>query len=136
MEPVIPDLAGKVVQLVKIDYGLQIWTADNWFLLLAGPVLVGTADAAPRTFDVDVPDSPLPPGLDDLVGSTITQLLVADDGQLDVQLGDRRLSVRPGDAYEAWEIAGHDGELLVCMPGGELAYFRPVRREPDSPPGR
>lgn len=126
MEPVIPDFAGKVIEIVKIDYGLQLWTADNWFILLAGPVLVSNPGAGPREFDVDVPDSPLPPELEGVAGSTITQLLVAEGGHLGIQLGDRQLSVRAGDDYEAWEIAGHDGELLICRPGGELTYFPPV----------
>jgi hypothetical protein len=48
---------------------------------------------------------------------------------LGVQLGDRQLPVRADDRYEAWQIAGPDGELLVCTPGGELVHFPPVRRD-------
>ena len=82
---------------------------------------------------------PLPPTLDGVVGATITQLLVSEEGHLGVQLGDRQLSVRAADDYEAWQVAGQDGELLICTPGGKLAYFPPVRRdrvptEVESPP--
>jgi hypothetical protein len=127
MEPVIPDFAGKVIIILKIDYGLYLWTADNWEIRLAGPVLVSSVGAPPTHIEVNVPDSPLPAALQGLVGSLITQLLVAEDGHLGVQLGDVQLSVRVADDYEAWQIAGHDGERLICMPGGELAYFPPVR---------
>jgi hypothetical protein len=136
MEPVIPDFAGKTVLIARIDYGFYLWTADNWEIRLAGPVLVSAAGAQPAEIEVDVPDSPLPPELDGVVGATITQLLVAEDGHLGVQLGDRLLSARVADDYEAWQVAGQDGERLICMPGGELAYFPPVRRDraPSSTP--
>jgi Family of unknown function (DUF6188) len=126
MEPVIPDFAGKVIALAKIDYGLFLWTADNWEILLAGPVVVTGGGAPPREIDVDTPGSPLPPELDGVVGAAITQLLIADNGDLSIQLGDRQLGVHAADDYEAWQIAGQDGELLICAPGGGRTYFPPV----------
>jgi hypothetical protein len=129
MEPVIPDFAGKTILIARIDYGFYLWTADNWEIHLAGRVVVSTADGRPVEIEVSVPDSPLPPALDGLVGATITQLLVAEDGHLGVQFADRQLTARVADDYEAWHIAGDDGESLICMPGGELAYFPPVRRD-------
>jgi hypothetical protein len=132
MEPVIPDFAGKVIILAKIDYGLHLWTADSWEIVLAGPVLISATGRAPTQIEVDVAESPLPPQLADVVGATVAQLLVSEGGDLGVQLEDRQLSVRADDRYEAWQIAGPDGELLVCTPGGDLTYFRPVRR--DGPP--
>lgn len=122
----IPDFAGKVIEIVKIDYGLYLWTADNWVILMAGPVLVSGPGAPPTEIEVDVPDSPLPPALEGVVGSTIVQLLVAEDGHLGIQLGDRQLTARVANNYEAWEIAGHDGERLICAPGGKLVYFPPT----------
>jgi hypothetical protein len=127
MEPVIPDFAGKTVLIAKIGYGFYLWTADNWEIRLAGSVVVSAAGAQPVEIAVDVPDAPLPPELD-VVGATITRLLVAEDGHLGVQLADRQLTARVADDYEAWQIAGQDGERLICMPGGEPAYFPPVRR--------
>jgi hypothetical protein len=132
MEPVIPDFAGKVIILAKIDYGLHLWTADSWEILLAGPVLVSGIGTAPTEIEVDIAESTLPPQLAEVVGAPIAQLLVSEGGDLGVQLEDRQLSVSGDDRYEAWQVAGPDGELLVCTPGGELAYFPPVRR--DSPP--
>lgn len=123
----IPDFAGQVIIIAKIDYGLHLWTADNWEILLAGPVLVSAVGRAPEEIEVDVAESPLPEQLAGVVGATVSQLLVAEDGHLGVQLDDRQLSVRADDRYEAWQVAGPDGELLICKPGGELAYFPPVR---------
>ncbi len=132
MGPVIPDLAGEFIVVAKIDYGLHLWTADSWEIVLAGPVLVSGTGTTPTEIEVDVAESPLPPQLADVVGATVAQLLVSEGGDLGVQLQDRQLSVRADDRYEAWQVAGPDGELLVCTPGGELAYFPPVRR--GSPP--
>lgn len=126
----IPDFAGKVIALTKIDFGLYLWTVDNWEILLAGAVLVSVDGQPTAVFDVDVADSPLPPELDGMVGLTITQLLVAEEGHLGLQVGNRQLTVRADDRYEAWQIAGHDGERLICTPGGELTYFPPVRPNP------
>jgi hypothetical protein len=138
MEPVIPDFAGKTILIAKIDHGFYLWTADNWEIRLAVSVVVSAAGAQPVEIEVDVPDSPLPPELD-VVGATITQLLVAEDGHLGVQLADRQLTARVADDYEAWQIAGQDGERLICMPGGELVHFPPVRRDStpsNTPPTR
>ena len=125
MEPVIPDFAGKLVADARIDFGLHLRTTDDWRILLAAPILVSGPDLPPREIDVDVAEAPLPEELEAVVGMTITELLVADGGHLGIRLGDIRLSVRADD-YEAWQIAGHHGERLICMPGGELAYFPPV----------
>ena len=127
MEPVIPDFAGRTITIIKLDYSLYLWTDDNWVIQLAGPVLVSIAGSAPTQIDVSVADSPLPAELDGVVGSTITNVLVTEDGHLGVQLGDRQLSVRAADMYEAWEIAGPNGERLISTPGGELTHFPPVR---------
>jgi hypothetical protein len=128
-EGVIPDLAGKVITIATIDYGLHLCTADSWEIVLAGSVLVSGTGAAPTEIEVDVAESPLPPQLADVIGATVARLLVSGGGDLGEQLDDRQLSVRADDRYEAWQLAGPDGELLVCTPGGELAYFPPVRRD-------
>ena len=129
----IPDFAGKSILIVKIDYGLYLWTADNWEILLAGPVQIHRPGGPPSLLEVDVPDGLLPDELAALVGSTITALLVAEDGHLGVQFGDLQLTMPASQMYEAWQVAGRDGELLICRPGGELAYFPPVRRDGAAP---
>jgi hypothetical protein len=126
MEPVIPDFAGKVVEIVKVDSAFFLWTADNWEIRLAGPVAVSGGGAPPVEIDIEGPGGSLPAELDGVAGSTITQLLVAEGGSLIIRLGDRQLSARAAEDYEAWQIAGHDGELLICTPGGGLTYFPPV----------
>lgn len=35
------------------------------------------------------------------------------------------IRVPPGEKYEAWEVCGPDGMLIVSMPGGGIADFTP-----------
>ena len=129
--PEVPDLAGKVIVIARIDYGLFLWTEDNWEILLAGPVTVTGSGPAAATIDVDVPGVPLPHELAGLVGSTITRLVVGEDGRLDLHLGDRRLSVETDPDYESWQLSGHRGEMWICTPGGGLTHFPPLP-DPDA----
>ena len=34
-----------------------------------------------------------------------------------------RLDVEPDDAYEAWNVSGPDGALIVCTRGGSLVTW-------------
>ncbi len=126
----IPDFAGKVIENVRMDFGLHLRTEDNWEILLAGAVLVTSPGRTPEEVVVDVEPSPVPPALQGLEGQTVSSLLVSREGHLGLTAGDRQLSVRADPRYEAWQLAGHDGERLICMPGGELAHFPPVRDAP------
>jgi hypothetical protein len=135
VESVIPDFAGKVIASARIDYGLHLWTSDNWEILMAGDVQVSGPESSRADIEVDVAESPLPAEFEGVVGSSITQLLVAEDGRLSLLLGDRQLSVRADQSYEAWQISGSAGERLICMPGGKLAYIPPLRRNGAARPG-
>ena len=74
-----PRLRRQDVIIAKIDYGLHLWTADR----LGDPrrpvrcwsVAAGTRRRLRSRWTS--PDSPLPPELADVVGATVTQLLVA-----------------------------------------------------------
>jgi hypothetical protein len=134
VEPVIPDLAGRTIDIARVDWGLHLWTDDNWEILLSEPVLVTTVDADgthQTEIAVDVEPQPLPLPLDGIEGTTILQLLVSRQGHLGITLDDRQLTVAPAPKYEAWQIAGH-GELLICAPRGRLDYFPPLRRDADA----
>lgn len=122
-----PDLAGKVVDIVRIDGAIFFWTRDNWEIQLAGPALLSTGTEPPITIDVTEPGvvEP-PPELAALVGTAITGVQIADNGDLTVELGDHTLVAPAARRYEAWQIGGHDGELLICGPGGGLTHFAPV----------
>ncbi len=132
----IPDFAGKVIEIVRLDWSLQMWTEDNWAFVLSQPVLVTTADRAgihQVEVAVDVEPGPTPDPLVGVEGATIQRLQVSREGHLGIQLSDRHLTVAPSPHYQAWEIVGHRGERLTCWVGGRLEYYAPLRRdEPDS----
>ena len=49
-----------------------------------------------------------------------------DHGALLVSFAEgHSLVVAPHDQYEAWQVNGDDGSLVVCMPGGELSCWAP-----------
>ena len=130
----IPDFAGKIIESARIDFGLHLRTEDGWMIVIEAPVVVSGPGIAPTRVDPAVAESPLPDALEGVAGQAITQLLVAREGHLGVQLADRQISVRADENYEAWHVTGPDGELLICRPGGELTHFSPARRDPHVAP--
>ena len=59
-------------------------------------------------------------------GKTIRALPVSPAGDLSVTFDDTsQLSVKAAAEYEAWQLSGPRGEMVVCMPGGELAIWGP-----------
>jgi hypothetical protein len=139
MEPVIPDFAGDVFEIVKLDRGLHLWTKDNWEFVLRTPVLVTTTSSdGPHQseVEVDVAAGPVPELLSGIEGSAIVQVLVSEEGHLGIQLPDMHLTVPASPQFEAWQIGGDDGERLICTGGGELVHFPPLRSDenPDEAP--
>ena len=54
---------------------------------------------------------------------------IASDGTLVLGLGSATLTVMPHPMYEAWQVRGPDGLLIVCSPGGEyVAVWEPDGR--------
>lgn len=132
----IPDFAGRLFEVVKLDWGLHLWTDNNWEFILSERVLVTTTDAEglqQSEVEVDVEPGPVPEPLVGLEGARITQVLVSRAGDLGIQLTDRHLTVRASPRYEAWQVNGSGGEMFICSPGGALTHFPPLRRDqPDS----
>ena len=57
-------------------------------------------------------------------GRTILSARASDDGTLTVDFDNNaRLVVRPDLSYEAWTLAGPDGIIAVCTPGGGLTTW-------------
>lgn len=58
------------------------------------------------------------------MGHTVTESTVDEGGALSVAFeGGARLRVEPDPAYEAWNVSGPYGALVVSTPGGELAVW-------------
>jgi len=57
------------------------------------------------------------------IGSTFTTFAISDEGTLSFVVGEARVELPPHPKYEAWDIAGPDKQLVVCLPGGQLAIW-------------
>ena len=56
----------------------------------------------------------------------VTSVKVDRDGTLNLGLGEATLSVPPHPMYEAWQVRGPRGMLIVCSPGGDyVAVWEP-----------
>jgi len=56
----------------------------------------------------------------------VTSVEVAGDGTLTLGVGSTTLTVPPCPMYEAWQVRGPLGLLIVCSPGGEyVAVWEP-----------
>lgn len=125
MGTVIPDFTGQTIIKMKIEGGLSIWTRENWEIQLNGDTYLTSHNAGTVEVENTVYRDDLPEELKRLVGQEISSLLVSAEGDMAVTIGDTQLSVRVGRDHEAWEIGGPKGELIICMPGGELAVWGP-----------
>ncbi|MEX0428566.1 DUF6188 family protein [Nocardioides sp. DS6] len=130
----IPDFAGQTIDIVRIDWGLHLWTSENWEFVLSNTILITVQQEGgveQHEFDPDVEERPLPPVLEPIVGARIEQVLVSKGGDLSIQLAGMHLTVPARPRYEAWQLAGGKGnEMFICMPRGELMHFSPLADEP------
>ena len=59
-----------------------------------------------------------------LTNHTISSATTDQSGTLNISFTDgHQLTVGPDAEYEAWTLAGPDGQKVVCLPGGELATW-------------
>jgi uncharacterized protein DUF6188 len=62
--------------------------------------------------------------------NTVKDALAFKDGTLKVEfLNGDKFAISAHPDYEAWGIAGDQGLRLICLPGGELAVWKPEPNE-------
>ncbi len=122
---VIP-LGGKTVTQIRIDYAfsLIIWESRDldFAVRIEGRFIfqVGNEEYA---LDAEEGAHTLCPALA-IFGKTIQSALAHKDGTLELTFSDdSRVLVPPDPQYEAWEVSGPGGMLLVSLPGGSLAVW-------------
>lgn len=116
-------LEGKRVQSVVVDFTVRMQLDDTYFIVIESPFTVRLGnDTLSLSPEVDTPDSFEP--VHQLVGQAVETAVADDDGSLLVSFsGGARLVVGPDPAYEAWNVSGPDGALVVSTPGGKLAVW-------------
>jgi hypothetical protein len=112
------------VQLIHIDFRLGLFLADasgDAKLCIGSPCRLKGEDSDVLLNPEE--SSSLAPALP-LFNAKVIGLSIQQTGHLKVQFGDGRLlEVNPDDAYEAWELGCSIGFMLVCCPGGGVAFF-------------
>lgn len=116
-------LIGKRVQSVKVDYTLVLQLSDVHFIAVSSPLSVEVDGQSVRLSPEEDPQDCFGP-IRELVGRTVEAADADATGALDVTFdGGGHLRVEPDPAYEAWNVSGPNGALVVSMPGGELAIW-------------
>ena len=123
----IPDMTGKTIEMIRFNYSLAIWTGDNWQLDLAGVTHITLEGGSRVEIDTTLcQDELTDAGALHLVGlGDHRDSRVSNARRPDHHLEPRRWRYRQVMAHEAWQIYGPSGEIIVCMPGGELAIWGP-----------
>jgi hypothetical protein len=116
-----PDLNGQTVSSVSYVGGLYIDTQQEWQITIESDFTVtdGVREWSKSGGDVDG----IVAMLDQHLGLPITAFAISDTGTLSFSLGALSVRAAPSPKYEAWNVAGPDKQLVVCMPGGELAIW-------------
>jgi hypothetical protein len=118
------ELAGERVQSVLIDHSVRLALSGARFVVIESPFTLNSQDGDLLLSPEDDADEAFEP-VRQLVGQVVNEAKVSEDGTLSVTFDSGlRLIVRPDPAYEAWNISGPDGALIVCTPGGKLAVWR------------
>jgi len=119
----MPSLAGKRLVAVDLEYTLVLRLSGVYVVGVSSPL---TVEHDGRRIRLD-PEGGAPESfgpVHQLVGRTVEAAVVDRSGALDVTFDNgARLTVEPDPHYEAWNVSGPDGALVVSMPGGELAVW-------------
>jgi hypothetical protein len=123
---VIP-LRGRPVSRFVVGYGLTIEFLDpeneQTIIMLAGEFHL-EIDGKDFVLSHEEPTA-LGPALG-LLGRAVESALAYKDGKLEVKFrGGAKLSVAPASNYESWNVTGTRWLRIVCMPGGDLAIWKP-----------
>jgi hypothetical protein len=96
---------------------------DGWRLRFSSPFTYRAADGQVWVVGPEETGSALTPALA-AFGLTVERAVAYESGRLDLAFADgSALSVEPLPLYEAWEVWGPRGVLLVSIPGGDLAVW-------------
>ena len=108
----------------QVDHSVGLQLTNGSFIRIESPFTMTAPEGEVRLSPETDPSEHLEGVLQRLCGLAIKRASADSDGTLVVLFdGDRRLSVEPDAAYEAWTVTRADGMMVVCMPGGTLAVW-------------
>lgn len=116
-------LVGKPLVQFRLGYGVHLELGDEHEVTIETPFGVVDGDAAwmGEPLTAEAAGALLP-----LNGREVTVAGVAQDGTLTLGIGSASITVPPAPMYEAWQVRGPGGMLIVCSPGGDyIAVWEP-----------
>lgn len=121
----IGHLIGKQLVQFRMGYGVHLELGHDHEVTIETPFEVsdGGTRWAGEPLTAGAAGALLPLNLRELTLGRITP-----DGTLILGLGSATITVPPAPMYEAWQVRGPDGLLIVCSPGGDyVATWQPER---------
>jgi hypothetical protein len=122
----IAALSGKPLVQFRMGYGVNLELGHDHVVTIESPVEVvdGENRWSGKPMTASAAGALLP-----LIQREVTVARVDQDGALVLGLGSATLTVRPEPMYEAWQVSGVGGLLIVCGPGGEhVSSWEPESR--------
>jgi hypothetical protein len=121
------DIKDSVIQSVGKQTPVEISTDNGWIVVIESRFLVSSRSPGSQSMSGESP------GDSQALGEILTGLAVHSiseaDGFLTIEFtGGVVLEVQPDEQFESWNAVGPNGERIVCMPGGEMAYWSAPQR--------
>jgi Family of unknown function (DUF6188) len=113
------------LQMIKIDFRLGLLLRDG---AETAEVTVETpfgltGPGVNVSCSPEIPESLAPVLM--LVNKEVTEIAIQSSGHMTLSFKSGSIiSVGPNDSYEAWQISGSVGFLLVCQPEGRISFFK------------
>ena len=119
---------GQVVSRLYIDYALGIQLLENGITTIVRieGIFSLTENNQKLIFNTHQRDKLCPAFT--IFEKTIKSAIAYKNGRLKIIFNNgTSLNVEPDPNYEAWEISGDDGLIIVCQPGGEITIWQPFK---------
>jgi Family of unknown function (DUF6188) len=116
-------LRGKRLETVEPGYTLILRLSDLNVIAISSPLTIERGGKSIHLSPEDDPEESFEP-LQALAGQEIDAANTDPDGSLNVVFdGGARVRVESDPDYEAWNVSGPGGALVVSTPGGKLAIW-------------
>jgi hypothetical protein len=119
----IATLTGKSLVQFRMGYGVHLEVGADHEVTIETPLEVvdGETRWGGEPLTAEAAGALLP-----LILRDVTSAVIATDATLILGLGAATVSVPPHPMYEAWQVRGPNGLLIVCSPGGDyVAVWEP-----------
>lgn len=119
----IETLTGEPLVQFRMGYGVHLEIGEDHEVTIETPFGVTDGDTqwSGEPLTAEAAGALLPLNL-----RSVTTGRVTSDGTLALGFGSATLTVPPHSMYEAWQVRGPNGLLIVCSPGGDyVAVWEP-----------